>query len=530
MVGGEGDRVGGSGGGGAGVGVGVGGGQQFVDRSKVRILLCDGDATSSQEVLRLLCNCAYQVTCAKSPRQVINILNYEGGEIDIILAEVDLPVSKCFKMLKYIARNKDLRHIPIIMMSNRDEVPVVVKCLRLGAAEYLVKPLRTNELLNLWTHVWRRRRMYWCWQLGLPEKNFFNDNFELVLSEPSDANTNSTTLLSDETDDRPKENMNQETGTSNQREYESNPSVAEPEQRGKMERVPGSVVDADQASSAGRMFSRPIKTNLRVAESSAFLAYVKSSTPPTSSFDSELQRGASRLDSLDNHANCSSATDRSDTGTDVNIRDKEAFEMPVQYPMVCFSSSNIHMERSNEGHNDTSGNTPVYHFPFYYPGMVEHSMTLSSVQNFQANINNIQGHTPPTMLPQYNVYPHCHGMPMMTSFQFNPTGMSVHSSHLPPQNLWSSVSSTPAPEETCNRSERRAAALAKFRQKRKERCFDKKVRYVNRKKLAETRPRVRGQFVRQASNTDIISTGDDISEDEDDDPSSREVEIISSPE
>lgn len=52
--GGEGDRVGGAGG-----GVGVGGGQQFVDRSKVRILLCDGDATSSREVLRLLCNCSY---------------------------------------------------------------------------------------------------------------------------------------------------------------------------------------------------------------------------------------------------------------------------------------------------------------------------------------------------------------------------------------------------------------------------------------------------------------------------------------
>ncbi|CAL4886672.1 unnamed protein product [Urochloa decumbens] len=513
--GGEGDRVGGGG----------GGGQQFVDRSKVRILLCDGDATSSREVLRLLCNCSYQVTCAKSPRQVINILNYEGGEIDIILAEVDLPVTKCFKMLKYIARNKDLRHIPIIMISNRDEVSVVVKCLRLGAAEYLVKPLRTNELLNLWTHVWRRRRM-----LGLPEKNFFNDNFELVLSEPSDANTNSTTLLSDETDDRPKENMNQEAGTSNQREYESNPSVAEPEQRGKTENVPGSVVDADQASSPGRMFSRPIKTNLRIGESSAFLAYVKSSTPATSSFDSELQRGSSRLGSLENQGNCSSATDRSDTGNDVNIRDKEAFEMPVQYPMVCFSSSNIHMERSNEGQNDMSGTPPIYHYPFYYPGMVEHSMAFSSVQNFQANINSAQAHAPQTMIPQYNVYPQCHGGPMMPPFQFNPAGMIMHTSHLPTQNMWSPASSTPVPEETCSRSERRAAALAKFRQKRKERCFDKKVRYVNRKKLAETRPRVRGQFVRQSSNTDIISTGDDISEDEDDDPTSREVEMVSSPE
>ena len=148
------------------------------------------------------------------------------------------------------------------------------------------------------------------------------------------------------------------------------------------------------------MFSRPIKTNLRVGESSAFLAYVKSSTPVSSSFDSELQRGGSRLESFDNQGNCSTATDRSETGTDVNIRDKEAYEMPVQYPIVYFSSSNIHMERSNGGQNGTSGTPPMYHYPFYYPGMVEHSIALSSVQNFQANINNGQGHTPPTMISQ----------------------------------------------------------------------------------------------------------------------------------
>ena len=157
-------------------------------------------------------------------------------------------------------------------------------------------------------------------------------------------------------------------------------------------------------------------------------------------------------------------------------------------------------------------------------------MTHPPVQNFQGNINNAQVHTPQTLLPQYNVYPQCHGVSMMPPFQYNPAGMSIQSNQLPTQNMWPQASSTPMPEETCSRSERRAAALAKFRLKRKERCFDKKVRYVNRKKLAETRPRVRGQFVRQANYTDITSTGDDISEDEDDDPSSREVEMVSSPE
>lgn len=46
------------------------------------------------------------------------------------------------------------------------------------------------------------------------------------------------------------------------------------------------------------------------------------------------------------------------------------------------------------------------------------------------------------------------------------------------------------------RSSQREAALTKFRLKRKERCFDKKVRYQSRQRLAEQRPRVKGQFIR----------------------------------
>lgn len=35
-------------------------GDGFVDRSKVRILLCDSDVNSSQEVVTLLLRCCYQ--------------------------------------------------------------------------------------------------------------------------------------------------------------------------------------------------------------------------------------------------------------------------------------------------------------------------------------------------------------------------------------------------------------------------------------------------------------------------------------
>eukprot|EP00213_Chloropicon_mariensis_P007216 CAMPEP_0197470618 /NCGR_PEP_ID=MMETSP1309-20131121/1341_1 /TAXON_ID=464262 /ORGANISM="Genus nov. species nov., Strain RCC998" /LENGTH=381 /DNA_ID=CAMNT_0043007641 /DNA_START=307 /DNA_END=1452 /DNA_ORIENTATION=- len=45
-------------------------------------------------------------------------------------------------------------------------------------------------------------------------------------------------------------------------------------------------------------------------------------------------------------------------------------------------------------------------------------------------------------------------------------------------------------------SERRAEAIRKFREKKKARTFKKKVRYESRKRLAEARPRIKGQFVR----------------------------------
>ncbi|KAF6142743.1 hypothetical protein GIB67_018454 [Kingdonia uniflora] len=211
----------------------------FVDRSKVRILLCDNDAKSSKEVLALLSNCYYQVTSVRRPRQVVDALNAEGPGIDIILAEVNLPIAKGLKMLKYIMQNKDLQRIPIIMMSAQDEVSIFIKCLRLGGADYLVKLLRTNELLNLWTHMWRRRRM-----LGLTEK-ILNYDFDLVASDPSDVNTSNTTLFSGDTYDKSRKSHFPDVNMWSHREEESNDVVSmKPSMRSSFEyhpNVPGQI-------------------------------------------------------------------------------------------------------------------------------------------------------------------------------------------------------------------------------------------------------------------------------------------------
>ncbi|CAI7829598.1 unnamed protein product [Closterium sp. NIES-53] len=45
---------------------------------------------------------------------------------------------------------------PLAVMSSHDSMEMVLKCFQRGAADFLVKPVRKNELKNLWQHVWRR--------------------------------------------------------------------------------------------------------------------------------------------------------------------------------------------------------------------------------------------------------------------------------------------------------------------------------------------------------------------------------------
>lgn len=42
------------------------------------------------------------------------------------------------------------------VMSSHDSISMVLKCMLKGAADFLIKPVRKNELRNLWQHVWRR--------------------------------------------------------------------------------------------------------------------------------------------------------------------------------------------------------------------------------------------------------------------------------------------------------------------------------------------------------------------------------------
>lgn len=179
--------------------------------------------------------------------------------------------------------------------------------------------------------------------------------------------------------------------------------------------------------------------------------------------------------------------------------------------------SHQHVPPRHKTQHDPSGFHAQTNFPYYMHGAMNQVMMQSSAHLFQKNLHEVQNQATSAMLSQYNHHaqfvPHVNGM---ASFPYYPVGMCLQPGQMS-ANSWPSFGSSSSTEVKINKIDRREAALIKFRQKRKERCFDKKIRYVNRKRLAERRPRVRGQFVRKVNGVNVDLNGQPTSGDFDDD-------------
>ncbi|KAK3445712.1 hypothetical protein EUGRSUZ_A01405 [Eucalyptus grandis] len=131
--------------------------ERFLPRMVLRVLLVEADDSTRQIIAALLRKCSYKVAAVPDGLKAWELLKGRPHSIDLILTEVDLPSISGYPLLTLIMEHDICKNIPVIMMSTQDAVGTVYKCMLRGAADYLVKPIRRNELKNLWQHVWRRQ-------------------------------------------------------------------------------------------------------------------------------------------------------------------------------------------------------------------------------------------------------------------------------------------------------------------------------------------------------------------------------------
>ncbi|MBI4769929.1 MAG: response regulator [Chloroflexi bacterium] len=104
-----------------------------------RLLVVDDNKVNRLLLARGLESEGHCVGFAENGRQALEVLRAQS--FDLVLLDVLMPELDGYQVLEQIVADPDLRYLPVIMTSSVDEVDSVVKCIELGAEDYLTKPV-----------------------------------------------------------------------------------------------------------------------------------------------------------------------------------------------------------------------------------------------------------------------------------------------------------------------------------------------------------------------------------------------------
>jgi len=121
---------------GAGVSAEPGAGQPAARRGV--ILVVDDNEDNRDMLARRLRRQNYEVLTAAGGRAALTAL--AGTPVDLVLLDVMMPDLDGYAVLERLKADPALRDIPVLMISALDELDSVVRCIQLGAEDYLGKP------------------------------------------------------------------------------------------------------------------------------------------------------------------------------------------------------------------------------------------------------------------------------------------------------------------------------------------------------------------------------------------------------
>jgi adenylate cyclase len=109
-----------------------------VTAARASILVVDDDAINRMLLTRDLEREGHRVATAEDGVRALQALSAEP--FDIVLLDVLMPELDGFSVLEEIKSTSALQHVSVIMISAIDEIDSVVRCIEMGAEDYLPKP------------------------------------------------------------------------------------------------------------------------------------------------------------------------------------------------------------------------------------------------------------------------------------------------------------------------------------------------------------------------------------------------------
>jgi adenylate cyclase len=107
-------------------------------RGEGRLLLADDDEPNRELLCRRLEKLGYQVKAVGDGLEALELAR--TGQFDLVLLDLLMPGLDGREVLARMKADPALRNLPVIMISALDQVEGIVRCIELGAEDYVAKP------------------------------------------------------------------------------------------------------------------------------------------------------------------------------------------------------------------------------------------------------------------------------------------------------------------------------------------------------------------------------------------------------
>ena len=159
-----------------------------------RTVLVVEDNEMNREILCEILSDEYDTIEAENGQVGLDLLREHSGEIALVMLDVYMPVCDGFGFLEQKRQDSRLDSVPVIMMTASNTVDDEIRCLQLGATDFITKPYNAEVMKNRMKSVVRLResaamlgRLERDGLTGLYSKEFFYHNVRELLSSNREA-------------------------------------------------------------------------------------------------------------------------------------------------------------------------------------------------------------------------------------------------------------------------------------------------------------------------------------------------------
>ena len=113
--------------------------------AEAALLVVDDNEDNRYTLTRRLTREGYtNLTTANDGKQALELL--QSKRFDLVLLDIMMPELNGYQVLEHLKNDAELRHVPVIMISAVEDIASVVRCIELGAEDYLQKPFDATLL------------------------------------------------------------------------------------------------------------------------------------------------------------------------------------------------------------------------------------------------------------------------------------------------------------------------------------------------------------------------------------------------